>query len=97
MIISLDQSLAADQVLQVLVSLLVLLLFLDCFRDDVSQLGSIEEGTSVLQDVVGPVVKDLSDKERNETHELGVLAEVQLILDAQFKLKLQIASVTANL
>ena len=62
MIISLDQSLAADQVLQVLVSFLVLLLFLDSFGDDVSQLGSVEEGTCVLQNVVGPVVQDLSDE-----------------------------------
>lgn len=97
MIISLDQSLAADQVLQVLVSLLVLLLFLDCFGDDVSQLGSVEKGTSILKDIVWPVVKDLSDKESNESHELWVLAEVQLILYAKFKLKSQNASVTANL
>ena len=97
MIISLDQSLAADQVLQVLIPFFVFLLLLDGLGDHVSQLGPVVEGARVLQDVVGPVVKDLSDKERNETHELGVLAEVQLILDAQFKLKSQNASVTANL
>ena len=97
MIISLDQSLAADQVLEVLVSLLVLLFLFDCFGDHVSQLGSVEEGTCVLQNVVWPVVEDLSDEQCDQSHQLRVLPEVQLVLYAQFKLLTGNASVTANL
>ena len=63
MIISLDQSLAADQVLEILVALLVLLLFLDRLSDNVSQLRTIEERSCVLQDVIRAIVQDLPDEQ----------------------------------
>ena len=60
---SLDERLAADQVLEILVALLVLLLFLDRLGDDVSQLRTIEERTRVLQDVIRAIVQDLPDEQ----------------------------------
>ena len=59
---SLDERLAADQVLEILVALLVLLLFLDRLGDDVSQLRAIEERTRVLQNVIRAIVQDLPDE-----------------------------------
>lgn len=84
---SLDQCLAANQVLEVLVSLLVFLLLFDRLGHDVSELGPIKEGARVLQDVVGPIVENLSDEESDEAHQLGVLAEVKLVLYAKFQLQ----------
>ena len=60
---SLDERLAADQVLEILVALLVLLLFLDRLGDNVSQLRTIEERTRVLQDVIRTIVQDLPDEQ----------------------------------
>ena len=60
---SLDERLAADQVLEILVALLVLLLFLDRLGDNVSQLRTIEERSRVLQDVIRAIVQDLSDEQ----------------------------------
>ena len=60
---SLDERLAADQVLEILVALLVLLLFLDRLGDNVSQLRTIEERTRVLQDVIRAIVQDLPDEQ----------------------------------
>ena len=60
---SLDERLAADQVLEILVALLVLLLFLDRLGDDVSQLRTIEERSRVLQDVIRAIVQDLPDEQ----------------------------------
>ena len=60
---SLDERLAADQVLGILVALLVLLLFLDRLGDNVSQLRTIEERTRVLQDVIRAIVQDLPDEQ----------------------------------
>ena len=59
---SLNERLAADQVLEILVALLVLLLFLDRLGDDVSQLRAIEERTRVLQNVIRAIVQDLPDE-----------------------------------
>ena len=60
---SLDERLAADQILEILVALLVLLLFLDRLGDDVSQLRAIEERSRVLQDVIRAIVQDLPDEQ----------------------------------
>ena len=60
---SLDERLAANQVLEILVALLVLLLFLDRLGDNVSQLRTIEERSRVLQDVIRAIVQDLSDEQ----------------------------------
>ena len=60
---SLDERLAADQVLEILVALLVLLLFLDRLGDNVSQLCTIEERSRVLQDVIRAIVQDLPDEQ----------------------------------
>ena len=60
---SLDERLAADQVLEILVALLVLLLFLDRLGDNVSQLRTIEERSCVLQDVIRAIVQDLPDEQ----------------------------------
>ena len=60
---SLDERLAADQVLEILVALLILLLFLDRLGDNVSQLRTIEERSRVLQDVIRAIVQDLSDEQ----------------------------------
>ena len=60
---SLDKRLAANQVLEILVALLVLLLFLDRLGDNVSQLRTIEERSRVLQDVIRAIVQDLSDEQ----------------------------------
>ena len=60
---SLDERLAADQVLEILVALLVLLLFLDRLGDNVSQLRTIEERSRVLQDVIRAIVQDLPDEQ----------------------------------
>ena len=53
---SLDERLATDQVLEILVALLVLLLFLDRLGDNVSQLRTIKERSRVLQDVIRAIV-----------------------------------------
>ena len=60
---SLDERLAADQVLEILVALLVLLLFLDRLGDNVSQLRTIEERSRILQDVIRTIVQDLPDEQ----------------------------------
>ena len=60
---SLDERLAADQVLEILVALLVLLLFLDRLGDNVSQLRTIKERSRVLQDVIRAIVQDLPDEQ----------------------------------
>ena len=60
---SLDERLAANQVLEILVALLVLLLFLDRLGDNVSQLRTIEERSRVLQDVIRAIVQDLPDEQ----------------------------------
>ena len=60
---SLDERLAANQVLEILVALLILLLFLDRLGDNVSQLRTIEERSRVLQDVIRAIVQDLSDEQ----------------------------------
>ena len=60
---SLNERLAANQVLEILVALLILLLFLDRLGDNVSQLRTIEERSRVLQDVIRAIVQDLSDEQ----------------------------------
>ena len=60
---SLDERLAANQVLEILVALLILLLFLDRLGDNVSQLRTIEERSRVLQDVIRAIVQDLPDEQ----------------------------------
>ena len=60
---SLDERLAADQVLEILVALLVLLLFLDRLGDNVSQLRTIKERSRILQDVIRAIVQDLPDEQ----------------------------------
>ena len=64
---SLDERLAANQVLEILVALLILLLFLDRLGDNVSQLRTIEERSRVLQDVIRAIVQDLSDEQAYQT------------------------------
>ena len=86
---SLDKRLAANQVLQVLVSLFVFLLLLYSLSHNISELGSVKEGTRILQNVLWPIIQDLSDEESNKSHQLRVLTEVQLVLNAKFKLHKQ--------
>ena len=59
---SLNECLATNQVLEVLVAFIVLPLFLDRFGHNISQLSSVEECTSVLENIVGPIVQKLSDE-----------------------------------
>ena len=79
---SLNECLATDQVLEVLVAFIVLPLFLNRFGHNISQLSSVEECTSVLQDIIRPVIQELSDEKTNKSHKFGMLSEVQLILYA---------------
>ena len=84
---SFDERLAADQILEILVKLLVLLLLLNSLRYDISELSSVEERACVLQDVLGSVIENLPDEQSGQSHQLWVLTEVQFVLYAQFKLK----------
>ena len=83
---SLNERLATDQILEVLVAFVILALLFDGFGHHVSQLGSVEEGARVLEDVIGSIIQELSDEKTNETHQLGMLPEVQLILYTKFQL-----------
>ena len=85
-IVSLNERLATDQILEVLVAFVILAFLFDGFGHDVSQLGSVEEGARVLEDVIWSVIQELSDEKTNETHQLGMLPEVQLILYTEFQL-----------
>lgn len=84
--LSFDERLAAYQVLQVLVSLLVFLFFLDRLGHNVSEFCPIEESTCVLKYVLRPVIQNFSYKKRHKSHKLGMLAEVKLILYAKLQL-----------
>ena len=84
--LSFDERLAAYQVLQILVSLLVFLLFLDRLGHYVSKFCSIEEGTCVLKYVLRPVIQNFPYEKRHQSHQLGMLAEVKLILYAKLQL-----------
>ena len=54
---SLNECLATNQILQILVAFIVLPLFLNRFGHDISQLGSVEECSSVLENIIGPVIQ----------------------------------------
>ena len=79
---SLNECLAANQVLEVLVAFIVLPLFLDRFGHNISQLSSVEERSSVLENIIGPIIQELSDEKTDESHEFRVLPEVEFILYA---------------
>ena len=83
---SLNECLATNQILKVLVAFIVLALFLDRFGHNISKLGSVEECTSVLQNIIGPIIQELSDEKTNQSHEFWVLPEIQFILYTQFQL-----------
>ena len=54
---SLNECLATNQVLEVLVAFIILPLFLNRFGHDISQLGSVEECSSVLENIIWPVIQ----------------------------------------
>jgi hypothetical protein len=83
---SLDERLALDEVVEVLIALRLVLLLLDGFVNNVAQLRPIEEGARVLQDVLWPVVEDFADEERDEASDLWVFPEVPLVFDSKLKL-----------
>ena len=53
---SLNECLATNQVLEVLVAFIILPLFLNRFGYDISQLGSVEECSSVLENIIWPII-----------------------------------------
>ena len=53
---SLNECLATNQILQILVAFIVLPLFLNRFSHDISQLGSVEECSSVLENIIWPII-----------------------------------------
>ncbi len=81
-----NERLALDQVVEMLVPSCLSLFLIDRRLHYVSQLRTVEEGARILQDVLRAVVQYFTHEKTQQRIYFWVLSEILFILNSQFEL-----------